>query len=173
MISSFADGVHNGASECRNNMNTDFKQSTSVNISRRDLRFLLPALAAASAAAEPQARVETMTSKAYPSDKTPYTGDEKKKGRRFFLAATHAGFNVESHETILGPGLETHPPHKHEHEEIVIVVEGTVEANMEGTKVTVPAGSVLVFGSNRMHNARNAGTTPCRYYVVELRGSEA
>ena len=52
-------------------------------------------------------------------------------------------------------------------------VEGTVEANMEGTKVTVPAGSVLVFGSNRMHNARNAGTTPCRYYVVELRGSEA
>jgi mannose-6-phosphate isomerase-like protein (cupin superfamily) len=137
MISSFADGVHNGASECRNNMNTDFKQSTSVNISRRDLRFLLPALAAASAAAEPQAPVETMTSKAYPSDKTPYTGD------------------------------------KHEHEEIVIVVEGTVEANMEGTKVTVPAGSVLVFGSNRMHNARNAGTTPCRYYVVELRGSEA
>jgi quercetin dioxygenase-like cupin family protein len=154
-------------------MNSDFKQSTGANISRRDLSFLLPALALTRATAQTQAPIETMTSKAYPSDRIPYSGDENKKGRHFFLAATHAGFKIESHETILGPGLETHPPHKHEHEEIVIVVEGTVEANMEGKKVTVPAGSVLVFGSNQMHNARNAGTTPCRYYVVELRGSEA
>jgi quercetin dioxygenase-like cupin family protein len=143
-----------------------------MNISRRDLTFLLPALTAASAAAQ-QPAVETMTSKAYPSDRIPYTGDDKKKGRQFFLSATHAGFKVEMHETILGPGMETHPPHQHEHEEIIIVTEGTVEANMEGNKHTVPAGSVLVFGSNQMHNARNVGTTPCRYYVVELRGSAA
>jgi hypothetical protein len=32
---------------------------------------------------------------------------------------------------------------------------------------------VLLFGSNQTHNARNVGTIPCRYYVVELRGSEA
>jgi quercetin dioxygenase-like cupin family protein len=149
-------------------MNSGRKQSadapgeSSMHISRRDLGFLLPALAAAGATAQQPAAVETMTSKAYPSDKIPYTGDEKKKGRRFFLAATHTGFQVE-----------VHAPHKHEHEEIVIVVEGTVEANMEGKKQTVPAGSVLVFGSNQMHNARNAGATPCRYYVVELHGSEA
>lgn len=144
-----------------------------MDVSRRNLSFLLPAMAAVSASAQPAAAVEWMTSKAYPSDKIPYSGDDRKKGRRFFLAATHAGFGIESHETILGPGLETHPPHKHEHEEILIVAAGTVEANMEGNKVTVPAGSVVVFGSNRMHNARNAGTTPCRYYVVELRGSAA
>jgi hypothetical protein len=41
-----------------------------MNISRRDLSFLLPALAAASAAAQ-QAPVETMTSKAYAGDKIP------------------------------------------------------------------------------------------------------
>lgn len=144
-----------------------------VKVSRRDLGFLLPALAAARAAAPQPGAVETMTSKAYPSNKIPYKGDEKKKGRQFFLAATHAGFKIECHETVLGAGLETHPPHKHEHEEIMIVVEGTVEANMDGVKQTVPAGSVVVFGSNQMHNARNAGATPCRYYVVELRGSEA
>jgi quercetin dioxygenase-like cupin family protein len=135
--------------------------------------LLVPALAAARAAAQTPAPVETMTSKAYPSDRIPYNGDEKKKGRRFFLAATHSGFKIECHETVLGPGLETHPPHKHEHEEIMIVVEGAVEANMDGVKQTVPAGSVVVFGSNRMHNARNAGTTPSRYYIVELRGNEA
>jgi len=142
-----------------------------MNISRRDLTFLLPALAASAAAQQPA--VETMTSKAYASDKIPYTGNDDKKGRQFFLTATHAGFKVEVHETVLGPGMETHAPHQHEHEEIIIVVEGDVEANMEGVKHTVPAGSVLLFGSNQMHNARNVGTTPCRYYVVELRGSEA
>jgi quercetin dioxygenase-like cupin family protein len=139
-----------------------------LNISRRELGLVFPALAAAQQAAP----IEIMTSKAYPSDKIPYTGDDKKKGRRFFLAATHAGFKIECHETVLGPGLETHPVHKHEHEEIMIVVEGTVEANMDGAKQTVPPGSVVVFGSNQLHNARNAGTTPSRYYIVELRGSE-
>jgi quercetin dioxygenase-like cupin family protein len=134
---------------------------------------LLPALPTARAAAQQTATAETMTSKAYPSDKVPYKGDDNKKGRQFFLAATHADFKIECHETVLGPGLETHPPHKHEHEEIMIVVEGTVEANMDGVKRTVPPGSVVVFGSNQMHNARNAGTTPSRYYIVELRGHEA
>ena len=144
-----------------------------MSISRRDLGLLLPALAAASAAAQQPAAVETMTSKAYPSDKIPYKGDDKKKGRQFFLAATHAGFKIECHETVLGAGLETHPPHQHVHEEIMIVVEGTVEANLNGVKQTVPAGSVVVFGSNQTHNARNAGTIPSRYYIVELRGNEA
>jgi len=143
-----------------------------VSISRRDLGWLLPALAAPRATAQPSA-VETMTSKAYPSDRIPYKGDDRKKGRHFFLAATHAGFKIECHETVLGPGLETHPPHRHEHEEIMIVVEGTVEANLDGVKQTVPPGSVVVFGSNLMHNARNAGSVPSRYYIVELRGNAA
>jgi quercetin dioxygenase-like cupin family protein len=142
-----------------------------MNISRRDLRLLLTAMAARASAQ--QTPVETIASKAYPSDKIPYTGDDNKKGRRFFFSATHSGFQIECHETILGPGLETHPPHQHVHEEIMIVVEGTVEANMDGVKQTVPAGSVVVFGSNQMHNARNAGATPSRYYVVELRGNDA
>ena len=144
----------------------------SQSFTRRDLSFLLPALAAASAAAQ-QPAVETITSKAYDGSQIPYTGDSNKKGRRFFLSQTHGNFKIEMHETILGPGIETHPPHQHEHEEIVIVVEGTVEANMNGVKCTVPAGSVLVFGSNQTHNARNVGTTNARYYVVELRGNEA
>jgi quercetin dioxygenase-like cupin family protein len=142
-----------------------------VSISRRDLGWLLPALAAMRGAAQESAAVETMTSKAYDSDRIPYKGDDRKKGRQFFLAQTHGGFKIECHETVLGPGLETHPPHKHEHEEIMIVVAGTVEANLNGVKQTVPAGSVVVFGSNQMHNARNAGTTPSRYYIVELRGN--
>ena len=114
------------------------KKLMNKKLSRRDLSFLLPALAAASASAQGQAPLETMTCKAYPSDKLPYSGNETKKGRRFFFAQTHGNFKIEMHETILAPDTETHPPHQHEHEEIIIVTEGTVEANMDGKRYTVP-----------------------------------
>jgi quercetin dioxygenase-like cupin family protein len=86
---------------------------------------------------------------------------------------THLGFKLEMHETVLGRGTRTHAPHKHEHEEIVIVVEGTVETYLDGKTELAEAGSVVYFASNQMHSARNAATAPCRYYVIELRGNEA
>jgi quercetin dioxygenase-like cupin family protein len=142
-----------------------------MNFSRRELTALLPALAAAASAQTPPAGL--LPSKIYHNNQIPYEGDENKKGRRFFYGANRSGFNLEMHETILGPGMETHAPHKHVHEEIVIVIEGTVEAYLEGKTEKAEAGSVIYFASNQMHSARNAGGTPCRYYVIELRGSEA
>jgi XRE family transcriptional regulator, regulator of sulfur utilization len=143
-----------------------------MDISRRDLSRLLPALAAAGAAAQ-QGQERMLSSKVYQQEEIPYSGDDRKKGRRFFYHATHSGFSLEMHETILGPGKETHAPHKHEHEEIVLVVEGTVEAYIEGRKEVVHPGSVIYFGSNEMHSARNVGTTPSKYYIIELRGEES
>ena len=139
-----------------------------MSISRREMVLMLPALAAAGTA---QAQPGTpLPGKVYHSARIPYTGDAKKKGRRFFYGAEHSGFNLEMHETVLGPGVETHPPHSHEHEEILIVVEGTVEVSIDGKNETAEAGSVIHYAPNKPHNLRNAGPTPCRYYVVELRG---
>jgi quercetin dioxygenase-like cupin family protein len=142
-----------------------------MKLSRRDLAMILPAAAAANAAAQRQPTA-ALPAKVYHAAQIPYTGDDKKKGRAFFRGAEHSGFNLEAHETILGAGTETHAPHKHEHEEIVIVVEGTAQTFMEGKMEIVEPGSVIHFGSNQMHSLRNAGTTPCRYYVIELRGKE-
>jgi quercetin dioxygenase-like cupin family protein len=143
-----------------------------MSFSRRDLALILPALAVKNAAAQPP-QMATLPAKVYHAAQLPYLGNEKKKGRAFFRGADHSGFDLEAHETVLGAGTETHAPHKHEHEEIVIVVEGTAQTFMEGKTETVEAGSVIHFGSNQMHSLRNAGTTPCRYYVIELRGREA
>ena len=145
-------------------------------MTRRDLGLLLPALAATAAArpalAQTPAAVAKLETKNYHHGQIPYNGNDQKKARRFFMGETHGGFNVETHETILGVGVETHAPHRHVHEEIIIVVEGTVETWIEGKTEIVEAGSVIYYGSNQMHSARNAGKVPSRYYVVELRGDE-
>ena len=136
-------------------------------LSRRDLAALLPALVAA----RPAAAVDSMPSKVFHSAQMPYKGDEKKKGRAFLHGPNHSGFVIDCHETILGPGIATHEPHKHEHEEIVILIEGTVNLFLDGKTELAEAGSVLYLGSNQMHNVTNTGKTPARYYVIELRGA--
>ena len=137
-------------------------------MTRRDLSLLL--LAASAARAQER---QKLASKVYRSTAVPYSGDQQKKGRQFFHGENHSGFGIEMHETVLGSGVRTHDPHKHEHEEIVIVFEGAVEALIDGRTELAEAGSVIYFGSNQLHSARNAGDSPCRYYVIELRGSEA
>ena len=143
-----------------------------MRISRRELGLLLPALAAGTASGQ-QRPDRKLSSKVYHHSQIPYEGNPQKKGRRFFYGTEHSGFNLEMHETILGAGTQTHAPHKHLHEEIVILVEGTLEAYLDGKTEPAEAGSVIFLGSNQMHSVRNIGTTPCRYYVIELRGSEA
>jgi quercetin dioxygenase-like cupin family protein len=114
-----------------------------------------------------------LPSEVYHDRRIPYVGDDHKKGRSFFHGVTHSGFDLEAHETILSPGTQTHAPHKHEHEEIVIVFEGTVETWIEGKTETAEKGSVIYFASNQMHSTRNIGDGPSRYYVIELRGNRA
>ena len=125
---------------------------------------------APNATAPAQAPLAMLPAKVYHSAQIPYKGDEKKKARRFFYGTEQAGYALEMHETVLGPGVETHPPHVHPHQEIIVVIEGTIEVSMDGKTETVEAGSVIVYEPNKPHNLRNAGTTACRYYVVELRG---
>ncbi len=153
-----------------------------MKVSRRELGVLVPMLAAA-AAGRP-ARAQTPVGQAAPSGparpvlptrnylhrQIPYNGNETKKGRRFFMGTTHGGFNLETHETVLGPGVVTHPPHRHVNEEIIIVMDGTVETFVDGKTETVEAGSVIFYASNVLHNLRNVGKGAARYYVIELRG---
>ncbi len=157
--------------------------------SRREVVAMLPALAVAQAvlagqgapasrtAQAPQGpptpqgpQTSVLPAKIYHSADIPYKGDAKKKARRFFYGPEHSGYNLEMHETVLGPGIETHPPHTHGHQEIIILVEGTVEVSIDGRTDTVEAGSVIFYEPDKPHNLRNTGTVPCRYYVVELRG---
>src|SRR5881628_2076884 len=52
--------------------------------------------------------------------------------RQFFKSPTITLDELECHVTTLNPGLQSHPPHKHANEELIIIREGTVETLSNG-----------------------------------------
>ena len=86
--------------------------------------------------------------------------------RAIFDAPTANLDKFECHITTLNPGQSPHPPHRHNHEEMFIVKEGTLEATQKGHSTLVPAGGIIFCASRDLHGIRNAGETPVTYYVL-------
>ena len=73
---------------------------------------------------------------------------------------------LEMHVTTLNPGMESHPPHRHINEELIILREGECETLSNGSWVKVRPGSVVFNASNSLHGFRNVGATPAVYHVI-------
>ncbi len=144
-----------------------------MDLSRRDLNTLLPALFAAHAAAQSPSP-SVLPSKCYefavlPVKTNPETHTES---RQVFRGETHGGFEIACHMTKLLPGAMPHPPHKHLNEEIFFLREGTMELTVEGKSCRVGPGSVVFIASNEMHGAKNVGDVPAQYFILELDGQK-
>lgn len=138
--------------------------------SRRDLGFLLPALAATAAAqtADNVEKLPVMKTKAYLYNELPVTTNGQNKQRRLFTAKTHTGFKMESHQSDIAPGEVNHPPHQHLREEMMLVRTGLMELTISGKPLRLGPGDVGVIGSNEIHNAKNVGTTRAEYFIVNI-----
>jgi quercetin dioxygenase-like cupin family protein len=70
----------------------------------------------------------------------------------------------------IAPGVLA-PPHSHPGEEIVYVIEGSIEYRLEGAApVTLKAGDVLFIPANAVHSAKNVGrdnAAELATYIVE------
>jgi mannose-6-phosphate isomerase-like protein (cupin superfamily) len=78
------------------------------------------------------------------------------------------GESLEVHETTLQPGTAPHPPHHHEHSEIWLIREGTVEITINGAGTRIGPGDLGFVRSNEEHGIRNVGSTPATYFVVAI-----
>lgn len=94
--------------------------------------------------------------------------EKTKSGERraVFDAATANLAKFECHVTTLNPGEMPHAPHRHAHEELMIVKEGALEAVQNGVTNRVEAGGIIFEGSNELHGLRNAGAKPVTYFVL-------
>ena len=87
--------------------------------------------------------------------------------RKFFQAPTATLDELECHVTTINPGEMPHAAHKHADEELIVLKEGTVEANLDGEVRRVEQGSIIFQASNKMHSLKNIGKTPATYYVIK------
>jgi quercetin dioxygenase-like cupin family protein len=133
-------------------------------LSRRDLRLLLPLLAAAKAGAESA----VLPSKMYPFDQIPVNTSGENQLRPVLDGETHTGVHIELHETELPPGGAPHPPHHHVYEEMILVREGTMEVTIAGRSAKLGPGSVGYVASNQQHGWRNVGTARAHYFVLAI-----
>ena len=135
-----------------------------MNYTRRDLRLLLP-LAAATAQAQKSAVVP---SKAFVYEDLPVKANGANKQRAVLKGETHSGYPIELHLTELGPGQAPHPPHKHVHEEVLMLQDGVLDVTINGQVTHLTAGSVAYVASNDEHGWRNPGTAHAQYFVIAL-----
>jgi len=135
-----------------------------MEFSRRDLSFLIGALTAAKAGGQSRA----LASQTHRYEELPVKVNGPNKGRAILEGETHTGEAVELHETELAPGQAPHPPHHHEHEEMLLLREGAMEVTIAGRTAKLDPGSVAYVASNEEHGWRNVGTTRARYWVLAL-----
>jgi quercetin dioxygenase-like cupin family protein len=88
--------------------------------------------------------------------------------RPVFDNPTVAMDKLEVHITTLNPGQESHPPHRHPWEEMLLIKDGDFEIGINGKKQHAGPGNLVFFASNDAHNARNVGTKPGTYYVLNF-----
>ena len=135
-----------------------------MKISRRDLHFLLPALAAAQASAASEDA--PMKSRVFHFDDLQVKTNGQNKSRAVLNGATHTGFRIDMHMTELGPGQMPHAAHHHEHEEMIMIQQGTLEVTISGKSQKIGPGSTAFVASNEEHGWKNVGDTPALYFVM-------
>ena len=119
----------------------------------------------AGAAASPAA---SLPSKTYRFEDMPVRKGATTTSRAILRGETHSGFEIEIHQTELTAGQAPHPPHKHVHEEMVMLREGSLEVTISGRAVTLGPGSIAYVASGEEHGWRNVGSTPATYFVLAL-----
>ena len=75
---------------------------------------------------------------------------------------------LEIHITTLAPEKSPHPPHRHAHEELMIVRTGSLEVLQNGATRHAGPGAVIFEASNELHGLRNPGPDSARYVVIRI-----
>ena len=113
-------------------------------------------------------RAAALPSTMYPYDTLPVQTSNGAEFRTVLKGKLATGEALEVHETTLPPGGAPHPPHHHQHSEMWLIREGTVELTVNGTRYHLGPGSVGFVHSNDEHGIHNLGSAPATYFVVAI-----
>jgi quercetin dioxygenase-like cupin family protein len=148
---------------------------------RREMLVAFAALAATTAQAQDTIRttdnmavpgsagdVVLSTPRTFRFAELPVVKNANGESRAVIRGVLPTGEAVELHETTLLPGHMPHPPHKHRHSEFMLIREGQLEFDNNGTPERVGPGGVIFAASNIMHGLKNVGETTANYFVLAI-----
>lgn len=90
-------------------------------------------------------------------------------GRSYFDRPTAMCENFEMHVTQLNKKGPSHAPHSHVDNEIILVIEGNTEINIDNKMHPGTAGDLYFINSELFHGAGNAADVPCMYFAFRWR----
>jgi (S)-ureidoglycine aminohydrolase len=102
-------------------------------------------------------------------NQTVYKTTDKGGRRDFFNRPTSHVKKFEMHTTALRPGVDSHAPHTHPEEEIVLILKGKVEMHIAGKLYKAEPGDVVFLSSGVSHALINTGTDMCEYFAFQWR----
>ncbi len=73
----------------------------------------------------------------------------------------------EVHATLLNAGEESHAPHTHRAEEIMLVMKGNITMNIDSKSYKAGVGDAILVRPDVPHNLKNTGMESCWYYAIK------
>src|SRR5688572_23036005 len=92
---------------------------------------------------------------------------EKGGRREFFNRPTSQLEKFEMHTTALNPGLDSHAPHTHKEEEVILLLKGNAEMYIAGKLYKAAPGDVIFLSSGVSHALKNTGSEQCEYFAFQ------
>ncbi len=94
---------------------------------------------------------------------------DKGQRREFFNRPTSQLVKFEMHTTALNAGLDSHAPHTHKEEEIILILKGNVTMHIGDNFYPAGPGDVVFLSSGVPHALMNTGKEQCEYFAFQWR----
>lgn len=92
---------------------------------------------------------------------------DKGQHRDIFDRSTSQFARFDVHATTLNAGQVSHPPHTHRQEEMIVMIKGNVQMNIENKFYKATAGDVIFLESEIPHALNNTGNSACEYFAFQ------
>lgn len=91
------------------------------------------------------------------------------KGGRwnYFDRPTASCEDFEMHATSLKAHVNSHPPHTHAQEEIILMLKGNAKMHIDGKEYATTVGDVIFLDSMHPHGITNSGDETCEYFAFQ------
>ncbi len=92
---------------------------------------------------------------------------DKGQHRDIFDRPTSQFARFDVHATTLNAGQVSHPPHTHRSEEMIVMIKGNVQMNIDNKFYKAVAGDVIFLESEIPHALNNTGNGACEYFAFQ------